>query len=1363
MVVVKNKHNNKNAVVVFAVLFLMMMLYTLMFTRISHAESKGGNGCCVTAEGCRLINNYKHDDGTWECDETKGNTFYPGKYCQEIEECQEGCCAVRTPKDVKCYDGLTKAECEEKKTLIKNKEGYRDVVAVHNPSYKGENCESFCNNLIPLGECSGYITRDLATKELVSLLVKYGWLEDDIEKYKASYEEPYSTLVKPVFKDVSPDSDYFYYIQKAFYDNIVKGYPDRTFKPKNKLTRAEMIVIMLRSAYLKLDPSGIISMKEKSSDELKKLLPDVKKSHWAYYYLAYAKEKGLIKGDAKTGNVRPDDYLKCKEFYWMLGNLEEFLKGFEEQMDYFSQYLKDMNKYGFPLLETPIDLNECGRFVNDTRRVRSEGDYIVFDVKKSDDNGGNINEELKVASLIAQGKKKDSIGLSKCHPFTGVGVGALPFYPFSIYFKDIIEFSSSTDSNKNIVIYVLDNNTIRSGFLWLKKKPVVLLFKCSYPGKGDCVIINSFDLEEYKGEIFHDIEFDGKRIFILTTKEGKGNCDSKEKLPFMYIYEPRKDKVNLLWKGYLPVGSDDCFSEKIMGAKPKFRIELEKDERGEFLLFTAYPYSKGDSASKLLHSIEAVPYHSLLKVYEVTDNNEIRIPEFGANSRYSKLLTERLGNDLKFVGVLNKNIFVTLSGTNLEFKKVEFVNSKSNTNLTVETVETNKGFDIKDIGLNHEHQIVFVLTDDRVIPYSKVSSDSYARTVQFIPIGRRFLNDLISDKDYFLKKMVLLGNKTLNQTREDVKRHLINFDPDTGDCVICSNAITETYYRRIKGLNFNAIPSISYNICIFNRLIEGRRDCNIYKVGDGRCYYGKCVPKLEPISWNYFNINLNIGKDKKLSEVCDEDKLCYNFKSDYVKNFVNKYRDARFRLESIGGETAILPVYINLEGIRTMLTLYNEIQEYNEYGFDEGSNTCKPCYIPVEINVSVYSPSGDESIDSLSFGACLPSKPGLMNKDKSDLTLTLPIRKYNSLSFKYENCYCFVNKYNRADVRCIDPNNALFKIVEDKPSVWYFSVMNSSGLEDDFISRNICGREFRPLSVNNYTNALKPRYDGKLLTPNDNRVKSYLKKYGSYPVIEIPCYTTSSDYESGEESLVCSKTAPAEIVYLKDYSHTLPTYIGNLNEVYSKLEKEHFNNLREKNKKTMCSQCSRQVVTRFLSNNLSTVLALTLCSREASSEESSREVDYYGEKIPGFTMECNSKLCSVNGEKGVCMNGFCVTKDLDVKKEIVGFGMCGGVCSAINSDYSNPTKIVNTIEHMEGLEHPLIKAAGLFRELEKKHKKYYNAEHNTCVDGARPVYARYYLRNTASNSNSVNFPYGFAVSIPVCYCNVAEEEPCSNQ
>ena len=80
--------------------------------------------------------------------------------------------------------------------------------------------------------------------------------------------------------------------------------------------------------------------------------------------------------------------------------------------------------------------------------------------------------------------------------------------------------------------------------------------------------MNSFDLEEHKGEVFHDIEFDGKRIFILTTKEGKGNCDSKEKLPFMYVYEPKNDKVNLLWKGYLPVGRDDCFSEKIMGTKP---------------------------------------------------------------------------------------------------------------------------------------------------------------------------------------------------------------------------------------------------------------------------------------------------------------------------------------------------------------------------------------------------------------------------------------------------------------------------------------------------------------------------------------------------------------------------------------------------------------------------------------------------------------------------------------------------------------------------------------------------------------------------------------------------------------------------
>ncbi|MGE5422161.1 MAG: S-layer homology domain-containing protein [Ignavibacteriales bacterium] len=74
--------------------------------------------------------------------------------------------------------------------------------------------------------------------------------------------------------------------------NIMKGYPDGTFKPYNNITRAELAAMLVKAKGLKLNKPAKATFK------------DVKPSHWAYGAVETAVKDGLLKG-YKDGTFRP--------------------------------------------------------------------------------------------------------------------------------------------------------------------------------------------------------------------------------------------------------------------------------------------------------------------------------------------------------------------------------------------------------------------------------------------------------------------------------------------------------------------------------------------------------------------------------------------------------------------------------------------------------------------------------------------------------------------------------------------------------------------------------------------------------------------------------------------------------------------------------------------------------------------------------------------------------------------------------------------------------------------------------------------------------------------------------------------------
>lgn len=110
---------------------------------------------------------------------------------------------------------------------------------------------------------------------------------------------------KQIFKDTKSDFWAARYIEIAQKEGLVKGYPDKTFRPNNKISKVEGIVVMARFDQLKL------------ADVDAKPYWDVAENHWAAKSIQAAKESGMLKFVEKN-RLHPKEALARSEAVDML-------------------------------------------------------------------------------------------------------------------------------------------------------------------------------------------------------------------------------------------------------------------------------------------------------------------------------------------------------------------------------------------------------------------------------------------------------------------------------------------------------------------------------------------------------------------------------------------------------------------------------------------------------------------------------------------------------------------------------------------------------------------------------------------------------------------------------------------------------------------------------------------------------------------------------------------------------------------------------------------------------------------------------------------------------------------------------------
>ncbi|MBN3033718.1 MAG: S-layer homology domain-containing protein [Candidatus Saganbacteria bacterium] len=132
------------------------------------------------------------------------------------------------------------------------------------------------------------------------------------------------------FKDVKPDFWAAKYIDAAQREGLVLGYPDKTFRPNNKINKVEGIAIMVRFDQLKL------------AEVDSKPYWDIATNHWGAKYVQAAKEAGML-SFIERNRLRPKEQLARSESVEMLGktalaggkikDLYTWEKGFKPELE----------------------------------------------------------------------------------------------------------------------------------------------------------------------------------------------------------------------------------------------------------------------------------------------------------------------------------------------------------------------------------------------------------------------------------------------------------------------------------------------------------------------------------------------------------------------------------------------------------------------------------------------------------------------------------------------------------------------------------------------------------------------------------------------------------------------------------------------------------------------------------------------------------------------------------------------------------------------------------------------------------------------------------------------------------------------
>lgn len=153
------------------------------------------------------------------------------------------------------------------------------------------------------------------------LLAKDGNIRPDVPMTRGEFVRMLYPLLAdksggPRFNDIA-GHEFEAAILRASSNGIIKGYPDGSFKPDGKVTRAETVTMLnkLSNRYLTLDDL------KKNASKIKEF-SDVQKSHWAYLQIMSAVNYPIINEVTETYYTYKDGYEESWDKVWVENSKE---------------------------------------------------------------------------------------------------------------------------------------------------------------------------------------------------------------------------------------------------------------------------------------------------------------------------------------------------------------------------------------------------------------------------------------------------------------------------------------------------------------------------------------------------------------------------------------------------------------------------------------------------------------------------------------------------------------------------------------------------------------------------------------------------------------------------------------------------------------------------------------------------------------------------------------------------------------------------------------------------------------------------------------------------------------------------------
>ena len=165
------------------------------------------------------------------------------------------------------------------------------------------------------------------------------------------------------FTDVSDDHTYSPAIDYVKDKGIVDGYPDGTYKPDDKINRAEFTKIVIAAKFTSEEIDSCVPAKK---------FPDVQSSEWYAKYICVAKNNKIIEG-YPDGTFKPNNYINFAEASLIVANAYEL--EFTPTDDPNHWYMPFVDALYFQAA-VPITVVDFGKDI-----TRGEMAYVIFGVE----------------------------------------------------------------------------------------------------------------------------------------------------------------------------------------------------------------------------------------------------------------------------------------------------------------------------------------------------------------------------------------------------------------------------------------------------------------------------------------------------------------------------------------------------------------------------------------------------------------------------------------------------------------------------------------------------------------------------------------------------------------------------------------------------------------------------------------------------------------------------------------------------------------------------------------------------------------------------------------------------------------------